>query len=124
MINKINNSVNVTDRQLSEKLNYVNRNNDFGQILKQQLKENKELKFSKHAQERAIQRGIDVTPSLMDDLQSAVDRAREKGAKELAIIGHKEAFIVNVTNSVVVTTMSSLEMKNNIFTNIDSAVII
>lgn len=124
MINKINNSANLKDNNLSEKLNYVNRNNNFEQILKQQLQESKELKFSKHAQERALQRGIDVTESLMDDLQNAVEKAREKGARELAIIGDKEAFIVNVKSGIVITTMSSLEMKNNIFTNIDSAVII
>ncbi len=124
MINKINNSANLKDNNLSEKLNYVNRNNNFEQILKKQLQESKELKFSKHAQERALQRGIDVTQSLMEDLQNAVDKAREKGARELAIIGDKEAFIVNVKSGIVITTMSSLEMKNNIFTNIDSAVII
>lgn len=124
LTNNINNSAAISNKQLGEKLKYVNRNNSFEQILKQQLEQSKGLKFSKHAQERADQRGIEVTPSLMDDLQNAVDKAREKGAKELAIIGQKEAFIVNVTNGVVVTTMSSLEMKNNIFTNIDSAVII
>jgi len=124
LINNINNPAVINNNQLGEKLKYVNRNNSFEQILKQQLQESKALKFSKHAQERAAQRGIEVTPSLMDDLQNAVDKAREKGARELAVIGQKEAFIVNVTNSVVVTTMSSLEMKNNIFTNIDSAVII
>jgi len=124
LTNNINNSAAISNKQLGEKLKYVNRNNSFEQLFKQQLEQSKGLKFSKHAQERADQRGIEVTPSLMDDLQNAVDKAREKGAKELAIIGQKEAFIVNVTNGVVVTTMSSLEMKNNIFTNIDSAVII
>ena len=32
--------------------------------------------------------------------------------------------IVNVPNNVVITTMSGAEMKDNIFTNIDSAVLI
>lgn len=124
MINGVNKSNPVNDRRINERLGYVNRNNDFGKMLRDQIKESKELKFSKHAQERAAERGIDVTPELMDDLQNAVDKAKEKGARELAVIGQSEAFIVNVTNGVVVTTMSSLEMKNNIFTNIDSAVII
>ncbi|WP_434084601.1 hypothetical protein [Lacrimispora xylanisolvens] len=34
------------------------------------------------------------------------------------------AFIVNVPNNTVVTTMSGNEMKENIFTNIDSAVLL
>jgi len=124
VIKGVNSSNPVNERCINERLGYVNRSNDFGKILRDQIKESSELKFSKHAQERAAQRGIDVTPKLMDDLQNAVDKAKEKGARELAIIGQSEAFIVNVTNGVVVTTMSSLEMKNNIFTNIDSAVII
>ena len=124
MIKNVNSSHPVNDRHINERLNSVNRGNDFGKILRDQINESSELRFSKHAQERAAERGIDVTPALMDDLQSAVEKAREKGARELAIIGQSEAFIVNVTNGVVVTTMSSLEMKNNIFTNIDSAVII
>ena len=40
------------------------------------------------------------------------------------MIGHDAAFIVNVTNNMVVTAMNGEEMKDNIFTNIDSAVIL
>lgn len=124
MINKVNVQPSRLDNKLIDKIGYVGRSQSFEQILKTQLEENKELKFSKHAQERAEQRGIEVTPSLMSELEKAVDKAKEKGAKDLAIIGQNEAFIVNVPNKIVVTTMSYLELKNNIFTNIDSAVII
>lgn len=124
MINKVNVQTSNLDNKFVDKLGYVSRNQSFEQILKNQIQENKELKFSKHAQERAQQRGIEVTPSLMLELEKAVDKAREKGAKDLAVIGQNEAFIVNVPNKVVITTMSYLELKNNIFTNIDSAVII
>ncbi len=55
------------------------------------------------------QRGIEVTPSFLDDLQSAVEKARLKGAKDVVIISERGAFIVNVPNNTVVTTMS--EMK-------------
>ncbi len=34
------------------------------------------------------------------------------------------AFIVNVTNSTVITAMDQTEQRENIFTNIDGAVII
>ena len=70
------------------------------------------------------QRGIEVTPSFLDDLQSAVEKARLKGAKDVVIISERGAFIVNVPNNTVVTTMSGNEMKDNIFTNIDSAVLL
>lgn len=124
MINKISIRDSKLDNKFVDKLGYVSRNQSFEQILKDQINETKELKFSKHAKERVQERGIEVTPSLISEIEKAVDKAREKGAKDLAVIGKDQAFIVNVPNNTVITAMSYLELKNNIFTNIDSAVII
>ena len=63
-----------------------------------------------------------MNESLKTDLENAVAKAREKGAKEVAVIGNQGVFIVNVTNNVVVTTMTQDDMKNRILTNIDGAV--
>ena len=79
--------------------------------------------FSKHAVQRVQERGIQMTDSLLGDLNQAVQKAREKGARDVVVIGQSGAFIVNVPNNVVVTTMSGTEMRENIFTNIDSAVL-
>lgn len=81
------------------------------------------LNFSKHAAKRLEERGIDMDSRLMNDLENAVEGARKKGARELAVIGAKGVFIVNVPNNVVVTTMSQEDMKQRVFTNIDSAVL-
>lgn len=81
------------------------------------------LSFSKHAAARLDQRGISVNDGLMSDLEQAVSKAREKGSKEVAVIGSQGIFIVNVPNNVVVTTMSQDDMKDRILTNIDGAVI-
>ncbi|MFV0517510.1 MAG: TIGR02530 family flagellar biosynthesis protein [Aminipila sp.] len=118
-------------------LNNLNRNvgmtpigADFGTLLKEQLDKNsgvdkkQGLQFSKHAQERVLQRGIDVTPELMEDLNEAVKKADAKGAKDVVIFDSVNAFIVNVPNKTVVTTMTGSEMRNNVFTNIDGAVIL
>ena len=37
--------------------------------------------------------------------------------------GDKSAFIVNIPNNTIITMMTEREMKENIFTNIDSAVL-
>lgn len=97
----------------------------FEKLLKERLgeAEKKELQFSKHAAARVEQRGIEITSGLLNSLTDAVEKAREKGAKDVVVIGSQGAFIVNVPNNVIVTTMSPREMKENIFTNIDSAVI-
>lgn len=81
------------------------------------------LSFSKHAAARLDQRGISVSDGLMSDLEQAVSKAREKGSKEVAVIGSQGIFIVNVPNNLVVTTMSQDDMKDRILTNIDGAVI-
>lgn len=103
---------------------------DFGTLLKEQLDKNSGvdknhgLQFSKHAQERVTQRGIELTPELMEDLNDALKKADAKGAKDVVIFDSINAFIVNVPNKTVVTTMSGSEMRSNVFTNIDSAVIL
>ena len=96
----------------------------FNQVLQGYMGEAQSLQFSRHAAERADQRGIEISDSFFNELQSAVDKARLKGAKDVVIISQQGAFIVNVPNNTVVTTMSEKEMKENIFTNIDSAVLL
>ena len=81
------------------------------------------LNFSKHAAKRMNERGITFDSQLMSDLEHAVDGARKKGAKDVAVIGAQGVFIVNVPNNTVVTTMSQSDMRERVFTNIDSAVI-
>ena len=51
-------------------------------------------------------------------------QASEKGINETLVIVDSLAFIVNVPNKTVVTAMDQKEAADNIFTNIDGAVII
>ena len=82
------------------------------------------LNFSKHAAKRLGERGISVDNQLMSDLEHAVEKKKKKGAKDVAIIGAQGVFIVNVPNNMVVTTMGQQDMKERVFTNIDSAVLL
>ncbi len=59
----------------------------------------------------------------MTTLQLAVNRAEEKGARDSLVLLRDMAFIVSVPNRTVVTAMDSEHLKENVFTNIDSAVI-
>lgn len=116
-INALNNYL------LKEKVLQQSKDSSFSKILHERL-EHKEVKFSKHAMERAAQRGIEIESKLMSDISEAVDKARMKGVKDIVVIGKQGAFVVNVANNTVVTSMNPMEMKNNIFTNIDGAVMI
>ncbi|MGN1350218.1 MAG: TIGR02530 family flagellar biosynthesis protein [Anaerovoracaceae bacterium] len=102
---------------------------DFQSMLQDQLSRNaaesqEAVQFSKHARQRVEQRGIELTDSFLKDLSTAVAKGREKGSKDMVVIDRNGAFIVNVPNNIVVTAISGEEMKENVFTNIDSAVII
>lgn len=97
----------------------------FETLLQKQLEQNNNgLQFSKHAQERVAQREIPITEDLLTGLTDAVAKARAKGAKDVVILDAQNAFIVNIPNNIVVTAMDGKEMKESVFTNIDSAVII
>ncbi|WP_373323208.1 TIGR02530 family flagellar biosynthesis protein [Paenibacillus polysaccharolyticus] len=91
----------------------------FAQVLEDNL-----LKLSNHAAKRLEQRGIELKTEQMKQIGSALDKAAAKGAKESLILMQDMAFIVNVKNRTVVTAMDSESMKDNVFTQIDSAVII
>lgn len=99
---------------------------DFGAAFQQELEraQSRQVAFSKHAMARAEERGIEVTDHLLDRLTDSVERAQAKGATNILALDHSLAFIINVPNSRVITTMSQEEMKENIFTNIDGAVIL
>lgn len=80
--------------------------------------------FSKHARARAEERGIEVTDTLMDQLADSVERASAKGATNILAFDATRAFIINIPHGRVITTMSQEEMQENIFTNIDGAVLL
>ena len=82
------------------------------------------LKFSNHAAKRLEQRGIELGSRQLDQISSAVDKAAAKGSKESLILMKDMALIVSVKNRTVVTAMDGNSMKDNVFTQIDSAVII
>lgn len=96
----------------------------FQEILAQKTAEQIPLKFSKHASQRLENRNISLTKEQSERLENGVDRAREKGINDSLVIVDSLAFIVNVPNKTVVTAMDQAETNDNIFTNIDGAVII
>ena len=112
-------------REVSQKQD--NAGVSFEDILKQQLGEKvqpQELKFSKHATQRLDQREIALSPDQSQRLEAGVQKASEKGITESLVIVDSLAFIVNVPNQTVVTAMDQTESMDNVFTNIDGAVII
>ncbi|MCI8689710.1 MAG: flagellar biosynthesis protein [Oscillibacter sp.] len=92
----------------------------FGAMLQQEL--SKPVEFSKHAKTRAEERGIEITPSLIDQLKGSMVRAQAKGATNILAMDTEKAFIINVPHGKVITAITQDEMKDSVFTNIDGAV--
>lgn len=82
-----------------------------------------ELRFSAHAQTRLQSRKISIGDAQMARLQGAVDRAASKGSRDSLVLMDDLAMVVSVKNRTVVTVVDSENLKQNVFTNIDSAVI-
>ncbi len=81
------------------------------------------LKFSKHASMRLEERNISLTDEQNERLQNGVAKADKKGIRESLVMVDSLAFIVNIPNKTVVTAMDQTDKQDNIFTNIDGAVI-
>jgi flagellar operon protein len=95
----------------------------FKDIFHDQIK-TEELSFSSHAQKRLHSRNINLTEEDLSNLTNAVHKAESKGAKESLILMRDHGFIVSIPNKKVITAVNQEELKENVFTNIDSAVIV
>jgi flagellar operon protein len=82
------------------------------------------VKFSNHAIERMRTRGISYAPEDIAKLTDAISRAAAKGSKDSLVLMNDSALIVSVKNNTVVTVMDKNALKENVFTNIDSTVVI
>lgn len=81
------------------------------------------LRFSKHAMNRLAERNIRLTDDQLDRLNEGTMKADRKGIKDSLIMVDELAFIVNVSSSTVITAMDNNRTDEQVFTNIDGAVI-
>lgn len=118
----------VTDRYLKKGIQGTQETvngQSFEEILKQQqIAGSPGLKFSKHAAMRLQSRNIELSSEQKERLETGAEKAEAKGMKESLVIVDSYSFIVNVPNKTVVTAMDQKESNENVYTNIDGAVII
>jgi len=96
----------------------------FQSLLDAQLQKQEPLKFSAHAMERIRMRGLPLSPQDLNRLQLGVNQVAEKGGQESVVLMDDTAYVVSVKNRTVITAIGGEQMKNNVFTKIDSAVIV
>lgn len=101
----------------------VKPNVAFEDVLKQ-INEKDSVKFSKHAMNRLEERSIKLSQEEIGKINSAVNQADGKGIRDALILMDDKIFIANVKSRTIVTAAHEGSLKENIFTNIDGAVII
>lgn len=100
----------------------VSHRGNFDKLLQHQIEQGS-VKFSKHASGRMASRGISFDDNQIRRLESAVSQVNAKGGKESLVMLDNTALVVSIKNDTVVTVVDKEQLRNNVFTNIDSAVI-
>ncbi len=87
------------------------------------------ITLSGHAQTRLASRQIDLTEGDFSKLSNAMTKAAAKGARSSLMLmarpdNSQVGLVVSIPNRTVITAVDTQAMKENIFTNIDSAMVI
>ncbi len=98
------------------------KGDSFAQILEKVSDQNNRLQFSGHAIKRLEERSIKLGEADVQRISNAVNLAEQKGSKDSLILDGSRAYVVNVPNRTVVTAMDMMELRDRVFTNIDSTV--
>jgi flagellar operon protein len=96
---------------------------NFQRLLESNLRPSS-LKFSTHAQQRLERRQIHLDGQRLSRLEEAVEKAAQKGARESLVLIDDLALVVSVKNRTVITAVDEKHLKEKVFTNIDSAIIV
>lgn len=95
---------------------------EFEKLLQSQTGSN--ITLSQHAETRIRSRSIPWDTALEKRISEGIDAASAKGSKEALILADNVAFIANVKSRTIVTALDKTQMKEKVFTNIDSAVLV
>jgi flagellar operon protein len=123
--------VNLNEAQAAEQLRQARSSpgaqpgtrESFDAILRKELGKLQEVKFSAHALSRIASRNIRMSESERMKIADAMDKAQAKGAQDSLLLLDRAALIVSIKNRTVVTVLDREEMRGNVFTNIDSAIV-
>lgn len=99
------------------------KSGEFQKTLFDVLANTSNIKFSSHAIDRLSQRGVSLDDKTVARLDNAVSAADKKGAGQSLVLLDELAFLVSVKNRTVITALETGNLKEGVFTQIDSAVI-
>jgi flagellar operon protein len=108
--------------------NFVNnksaKKNKFNDILNTEIEKQKNFKISNHAVQRMNQRNIQFNVEDVKKINEGINKAKEKGANDCLILYKDLALITSIKNRTIITAVDKKSSKENVFTNIDSVVLL
>lgn len=111
----------IYNNKLTQQKNNETANTQFQNLLNEAQQK---LKISKHASQRITQRNINISDVEWNKIEEKMQVAKSKGLNESLFLTQNAALIINVKNAIVVTALNRTEAGNQVFTNIDSAILI
>ena len=96
----------------------------FAAVLAEQVQRTDSVRLSAHAGQRLASRNLTLSPQTLTQLADAVDQVAAKGAREALVLMDDLALVVNVPKRTVITALDAGEARNNVFTQIDSAIVV
>ena len=97
-------------------------NTTFKEVLQKSIEEKNSFTISKHAAERLKE--INFNEVDMENIEKGFDIAEEKGSKNSLMLYKNVALITSVENRTLITAIENDRAKENVYTNIDSVVIL
>jgi flagellar operon protein len=82
------------------------------------------VKVTNHAAQRLMERKIDFSGDEFLKVNKAIDQLKNKGGNDALIITGTAAYIVDVQKNKLVTAVDRDQLKDNVFTNIDSTILV
>lgn len=115
------------EAELNRKVD-TNAPSEFDGLLREQLEglkpQSEGLSLSTHAARRLKERNLEMDASEYTKLKGAIDKLKTKGGQDSLVITGKAAYIVDVPNNRIVTAIDRDNMAENVFTKIDSTLIV
>lgn len=111
-----------TNKKLNQSTSKRSNGDSFQNLLDNAIKKKKEITISKHAALRL--NDINFTDEDMKAVEKGFELAQEKNSKNAVMIYKDTALIASIENKTIITAVNKDRAKDNIFTNIDSVVIL
>lgn len=100
--------------------------NEFSNLLNEKIKETEPqgIKISLHAARRLGERDMLMDKEELNKIKDGLEKLKTKGGRDSLIVTPNGAYIVDVKNSTIVTAMDKGSIQDNVFTKIDSTLIV